>query len=191
MDIIFIFFSNLAYYRTGICINSISKMNDTMKILEMRVFVLAFFCLVSISNYSQIADSSTYLSGVKSIMNTEWPKNRTVNIVFHALGQVALQKNLSPKISPAQVRCALTAVIKRSMEAPRTFDKDGWLKVGVVGSQPSMAEDYINTGSTYLCTTGFLPLGLPSDDPFWTDPDADWTSVKIWKGEDVKADHRL
>lgn len=58
-------------------------MNDTMKILEMRVFVLAFFCLVSISNYSQIADSSTYLSGVKSIMNTEWPKNRTVNIVFH------------------------------------------------------------------------------------------------------------
>ena len=38
--------------------------------------------------------------------------------VFHALGQVALQKNLSPKISPAQVRCALTAVIKSSSKIP-------------------------------------------------------------------------
>jgi hypothetical protein len=111
--------------------------------------------------------------------------------VFQALGQVALQKNLSPKISPAQVRCALTAVIKRTMEAPNTFDGKGWLRIGVIGSQPSLAEDYINTGSLYFCTTGFLPLGLAPSDSFWVDPDAEWTSVKIWKGEDVKADHRL
>ena len=30
--------------------------------------------------------------------------------------------------------------------------------MGVIGSQPNMAEYYITTGSLYLCTVGLLPL---------------------------------
>ena len=75
------------------------------------------------------------------------------------------------------------------MEAPGTFDDKGWLKIGLVGSQPSMGEAYVNTGSLYLCTTGFLPLGLPADDPFWATPDEPWTTVKMWQGVDMPADH--
>ena len=34
-------------------------------------------------------------------------------------------------------------------------------------------------------------LGLPPDDEFWQGNDADWTSKKIWKGEDVHYDNAL
>jgi len=110
---------------------------------------------------------------------------------FQHLAQMALMKRLPESLSPAQVRCALQAVIRRSLEAPGTFDENGWLRIGLCGHQPSLGERYISTGSLYLCTTAFLPLGLPEDDPFWSDPDEAWSSQKIWSGQDAPADHAL
>jgi hypothetical protein len=43
----------------------------------------------------------------------------------------------------------------------------------------------------YLCSVGLLPLGLPSIDPFWADAPQDWTSRKIWSGQNFPADHAL
>jgi hypothetical protein len=108
---------------------------------------------------------------------------------FQILGQIALMKQLPDELSPAQVRSALSSVITREVEAPGTFDGNGWLTIGVCGHQPKISESYISTGSLYLCTTGLLPLGLPAHDPFWATPSADWTAKKIWKGIDVPADH--
>jgi len=34
-------------------------------------------------------------------------------------------------------------------------------------------------------------LGLPADDPFWTAPAQPWTQVRIWRGDDMSADHAL
>jgi hypothetical protein len=86
----------------------------------------------------------------------------------------------------------MTAVIGRTLGAAGTFDENGWLRIGLAGHQPALAEGYISTGSLYLCSTGLLPLGLPADDPFWTEPPADWTAKKIWAGGDaVVADHAL
>lgn len=110
---------------------------------------------------------------------------------FQTLAQMALREELAPEISPAQVRGALSAVIRRTMNAPGTFDQDGWLQIGLAGHQPSLGERYINTGSLYLCSTIFLPLGLPGSAPFWADPDQPWTSVKLWSGKDAPADHAL
>ena len=110
---------------------------------------------------------------------------------FHLLATMALRRDLPPTVKPEQVRAALTAVIKRMLEAPGTFDKDGWLTIGFAGHQPGVGESYISTGSLYLCSTAFLPLGLPSSDPFWRNPAQSWTSRKIWAGEDVPADHAL
>ena len=56
--------------------------------------------------------------------------------------------------------------------------------------KPEMAEAYISTGSLYLCSAAWLPLGLPASDPLWTDAAKPWTSKKVWNGEDVAADHR-
>jgi len=105
------------------------------------------------------------------------------------LSQTALLKRLPESIKPAQVREALTLVIRRMIEAPGTFDKNGWLTIGFCGHQIDMGEYYISTGSLYLCTTGMLALGLPAGDPFWTDPAADWTARKVWGGENFMADH--
>jgi hypothetical protein len=108
---------------------------------------------------------------------------------FHLLADISLQKKLPDDLHPAAVRCALTAVIRRMREAPETFDGRGWLQVGAVGRQPSIRENYISTGSLYLCTFGLLQLGLPAGDPFWTAPAEPWTQKIIWSGVDVRADH--
>lgn len=99
---------------------------------------------------------------------------------FRLLSQIALMHLLPDSLSPASVRCALTAVIRRSTEAPGTFDADGWLTIGVCGHQRHMAQGYISTGSLYLCTGVFLALGLPADDEFWTAPDEPWSWKRIW-----------
>jgi hypothetical protein len=92
---------------------------------------------------------------------------------------------------PEQVRPAMTAVIRRMIEAPGTFDRNGWLTIGFCGHQPSIGETYISTGSLYLCAAGLLPLGLPANDPFWTSPARPWTSQKAWGGTDLPVDHAL
>ncbi len=96
-----------------------------------------------------------------------------------------------PEISPAQVRGALGAVLRRTLDAPGTFDSHGWLQIGLSGHQPGLGETYISTGSLYLCSAALLPLGLPPTAPFWSDPDTDWTSRKLWAGQDAPADHSI
>ena len=68
------------------------------------------------------------------------------------LAQMALQRDLPVCVTPAQVRCALTAVIRRSLGCEGTFDEAGWLRVGFAGAQPEIGEMYISTGSLYLAT---------------------------------------
>jgi hypothetical protein len=108
---------------------------------------------------------------------------------MQVLADISLLHALPPAIKPAAARGALTAVIRRMIEAPKTFDAQGWLQVGAVGHQPSIRESYISTGSLYLCLCGMLHLGLPADDPFWTAPAEPWTQKKIWSGADIPADH--
>jgi len=110
---------------------------------------------------------------------------------FQHLAQMALQKQLPPSLAPAQVRSALTAVIKKTMDAPNTFDNKGWLTIGLSGHQPGVGETYISTGSLYLCTTAFLPLGLPSTDEFWSADPTEWTSVNAFSGKPFPIDKAI
>jgi hypothetical protein len=107
------------------------------------------------------------------------------------LGQMALRRTLPDGVSPAQTRGALTAVIRRTLEAPGTFDASGWLRIGFCGHQPGVGERYISTGSLYLCSVGLLPLGLPPTDEFWSAPAQPWTAVRAWRGEEFPIDHAL
>ncbi len=108
---------------------------------------------------------------------------------FHHLANMALKKKLPSGMLPAQVRCGLEAVLTKTLSAPNTFTEKGWLNIGLYGMQPELADFYITTGSLYLCSTLFVPLGLPPDDPFWMNEDADWTAKKVWEGKAAKADH--
>jgi len=111
---------------------------------------------------------------------------------FQVLSQAALKRMLPNYITKAQVRCGLTAVIKRHMSVQDNFDEQGWLTLGFAGHQPQIAERYISTGSLYLCSTVFAALGLPSTDEFWMAPYTEWTGKRIWSGDpDVKLDKAI
>lgn len=110
---------------------------------------------------------------------------------FQVLSQIALMQQLPSNLKPQQVRAALYTLIKKQVEAPGTFDKNGWLQIGVYGHQPNMGESYISTGSLYLCSEAFLVLGLPPSNQFWQGKDEAWTSKKIWSGENTTRDHSI
>lgn len=106
---------------------------------------------------------------------------------FQALAHSSLLGTLPKGVSPAQVRSALTAVIKRQT-VKTMFDSEGWLTLGFCGHQPDVAENYVSTGSAYLCCFVFLPLGLPADAEFWSGKDEKWSSQRVWSGERVMRD---
>ena len=110
---------------------------------------------------------------------------------FQVLSQIALMKALPQPLSPEQVRYALYTLIKKQVEAPGTFDQNGWLQIGFYGHQPKIGESYISTGSLYLCSEAFLILGLSPTDVFWQGPNRNWTSRKAWSGEDIEVDHAI
>lgn len=109
--------------------------------------------------------------------------------VFHLLADCSLRHMLPESVLPQQVRCALTAVQRRTLTPAGTFSADGWLQIGLAGHQPSLGETYISTGSLYLASAVWLPLGLPPADPFWSAPAAAWTQQKAWSGTDIPVDH--
>ena len=110
---------------------------------------------------------------------------------FHHLADMALREDLPATLEPGQARSALTAVIQRCLTARGTFNDAGWLNIGLCGHQPAIAEAYISTGSCYLCSTAFLPLGLEPDAAFWAGTPREQTSSQIWSGRDVTTDHAL
>ncbi|MDE6499493.1 MAG: DUF2264 domain-containing protein [Rikenella sp.] len=110
---------------------------------------------------------------------------------LQSLAQASLLKMLPKGLTDGQVRAALTAVMRRMLEAPGTYDAEGWLAMGFCGAQKATAEYYLCTGSMYLASTIFLPLGLPAGDSFWTAQPQDWTTKKAWSGMPFPGDHSI
>lgn len=111
--------------------------------------------------------------------------------VFQPLAMLAWREELPEELSDGQVRAALTTVMKRMFEGEQNFNEKGFLTLGFNGSQPGTSDWYTNNGSLYMTTLVFLPLGLPADHPFWTDPAEDWTQKKAWSGQEFPKDHAI
>lgn len=109
--------------------------------------------------------------------------------VFQPLALLAWKELLPKELSNGQVRSALTCVFQRMYSDNRNFNEKGYLTLGFNGSQPQVSNVYTNNGSLYMATLAFLPLGLPADHPFWTDPAESWTSKKAFEGEEFPKDH--
>ena len=110
---------------------------------------------------------------------------------LQSLALLAWRNWLPEELSNGQVRSAMTAVIQRMFSDNRNFNEKGFLTLGFNGSQPKISDYYTNNGSLYMASLAFLPLGLPSDAPFWADAPQSWTSKKAWEGEDFPKDHAL
>jgi len=109
---------------------------------------------------------------------------------FQALAQIALMEKLPAEIKPSQVRSALTS-IKKNLLIDDVFDKNGWLQLGFRGYQPEIADYYTSTGSLYMTTLSFLPLGLPATHEFWSAPPEDWTSKRAWNSKPFPKDFQV
>ena len=111
---------------------------------------------------------------------------------FQTLAHAALLGLLPRDLAPGQARAALSAVVERTLGPDASWRDDGFLRIGLTGSQPALGEHYITTGSLYLAACVFLPLGLAPDAPFWSDPEMPWTSVRVWdRTENILADHAM
>lgn len=86
--------------------------------------------------------------------------------VFHLPALLAWRGWLPDSLPPAAVRALLCAVTKRTL-GERSYRADGFLNIGICRSQPEIGEGYISTGSLYLASAAFLPLGLAEGDAFW------------------------
>lgn len=108
---------------------------------------------------------------------------------FQTLALSAWKYGAPNKMTNGQVRNALTSVMKRMFAIEGNFNNEGFLQLGFVGHQPDLADYYTNTGSLYITSLVFLPLGLSEDHDFWTSPAEDWTSRKAWLGQPFPKDY--
>lgn len=107
---------------------------------------------------------------------------------FQTLAMNAWKYEWPKGLTNGSVRSAITAVMENMFKVPGNFNKSGYLALGFAGHQPKLSNTYTNNGSLYITATVFLPLGLPADHPFWTDPAEPWTQKKAWSGEEFLID---
>lgn len=163
----------------------IQKVTSEKKFSDKKDYETAVKRMVRYSEFLErlISPEGTYPAFGRSITY------RTA--VFQALAQTVLMEQLPEHITPAQVRCGLTKVMQNMFDKNQNFDKNNWLVLGFNGSQQMIADTYTSTGSLYMTTMSFLPLGLPATNRFWTDAAADWTAKKAWSGQPTKKDYKV
>jgi hypothetical protein len=108
---------------------------------------------------------------------------------FQTLALSAWKYGLPEPLTPGAVRNSLTSVMRRMFADGRNFNDKGWLQLGFVGELPDLADYYTNTGSLYMTSLVFMPLGLPAGHEFWSAPDEKWTSQRAWDGEPFPKDY--
>jgi len=178
----------LDYYNSFVIhpmlVDILSVMADK-KLVEQKVYALALKRMQrhAVGQERMISPEGTYPPIGRSITY------RTG--AFQVLSQVALIGKLPEGIKPAQVRCALTKLKQNMYGSPGTFDKNGWLQLGFCGHQPEIADYYTSTGSLYMATLSFLPLGLPADHEFWAGAPVAWTAKQAWAGKPFAKDYHV
>lgn len=108
--------------------------------------------------------------------------------VFQTLAMSAWKYGWPEGLTNGSVRSALTRVMENMFADPGNFTPNGYLALGYAGHQPNLSNSYTNNGSLYITSTMFMPLGLPADHPFWTDPAEDWTQRRAWSGRPFPID---
>jgi len=99
---------------------------------------------------------------------------------FHLLSYCIYNNHISVGHSYGQLRNALTKVLVTILNK-EVYDKDGFLNMGFTCEQNSLQDSYSNTGSCYITTISFLPLGLELNHPFWNDSPGPFTQESCWK----------
>lgn len=126
-----------------------------------------------------------YLERFISPSGTYPPFGRSITYrtaAFQPLALLALQKRLPSNLPEGQIRAAMTAVHQAVFSNATNFTDAGFLTIGFVGHQPDLGDWYSNSGSMYITSASFLPLGLAAKDSYWQSPALPWTQKKAFTG---------
>jgi len=107
--------------------------------------------------------------------------------VLHLLAELSLKNMLPTSLKPENVQQAISSVMRRHFSSEDSWDELGWLTIGSVGRQESLAEFYISRGSLYMTLMSFLPMGLSGGHDFWNDGGI-FTSRSFYSGVDMPVD---
>ena len=111
---------------------------------------------------------------------------------FHLLAQIALRRAAARRRDAgAGPRRARPRSIRRTMEAPNTFDDDGWLRIGFCGHQPASARPTSRPAACISAPSRFSRSVCRASDEFWSAAPQPWTSAKAWSGQPFPIDHAL
>ena len=94
--------------------------------------------------------------------------------VFHTLAFCAVHVGLPSSLSIGQVFRGLRLVHTRLWHGDSQFDSAGFLNLGFIGNQPSVANKYSNNGSCYFTGLSFSIYTLPNVD------ESPITQEKMW-----------
>ena len=111
--------------------------------------------------------------------------------VFQTLALSSWKYGLPHPLTYGRIRNALTKVMNNMYKNKENFNKGGYLTLGFSGHQSNVSNHYSNNGSAYITSLVFLPLGLPSNHPFWTDKSKPWTSKIAWSGKQFPLDKHV
>ena len=174
------------YYNSFVIMPMLVDVSETFKNCDSEMEYIHSMILPRASRYAALQERMISPEGTYPYVG----RSITYRFgAFQALAQAAQEHFLPENVAPEQVRCGLTALIKRIMDSENTFDENGWMRIGVYGYQPGLGEDYICTGSLYMCCAVFLPLRLSPSDVLWSGENKKWTAKKITDGEDMMKDH--
>lgn len=110
---------------------------------------------------------------------------------FQALSYSIYKSQIPESLSKSQIKGCLNSLLCNFMDNNKNFDDHSFLTIGINGSQPGIAENYVSYGSAYHICNFFLCLALPATDSFWTCQATEWTSLKLANGTDIPQDHAL
>ena len=108
---------------------------------------------------------------------------------FQTLALSLWKYKLPDNLTYGGVRSALTKVLENMFNIKGNFNRNNYLNLGFAGHQTNIANTYSNSGSTYITSFIFLPLGLPDNHLFWTDSSRPWTSQRAWTGQPFPIDN--
>ena len=137
--------------------------------MKITILIVAIFLSISsIGQTSKKADTSTYLIGIKKELIAVWPKNRTINLVFHGHSVVAgyqdkhevhtfesypylLLKELKEKYPYAVINVIVTAIGgENSLQGQKRFEKDVLIyKPDVLFIDYALNDVYIGLAGAY------------------------------------------
>ena len=111
--------------------------------------------------------------------------------VFQTLALSSWKYGLPQPLSYGCIRKAITKVMNNMFKIKGNFNKGGYLTLGFAGHQSNASNFYSSNGSAYITSLVFLPLGLPSNHPFWTEKEKPWTSLNAWFGKEFPIDNHV